>query len=157
MSTPHDAPSPPSERSFGVVVGGVLIVIAGVRLGIRAFDGLGRDGDGLGAPHHAWLPGVDVVSAGLIAVGGVLNLLAAVQPAWLRIPNRLWFKFGLLLSRIVNPVILFLIYAVCVVPIGVVMRFFGHDPLRLKRDPEAQSHWRAPEPSPLEEPMRQQF
>ncbi len=143
MSTPHDAPSPPSERSFGVVVGAVLIVIAGVRLGIRAFDG--------------WPPSVDVVSAILIGVGGALNLLAAVHPAWLRVPNRLWFKFGLLLSRIVNPVILFLIYAVCVVPIGVVMRFFGHDPLRLKRDPEAQSHWREPEPSPLDEPMRQQF
>ena len=139
----QDAPGPPSERSFGVVVGAVLIVIAGVRLGIRAFDG--------------WPPSVDVVSAALLAVGGTLNLLAAVRPAWLRVPNRLWFKFGLLLSRIVNPVILFLIYAVCVVPIGVVMRFFGHDPLRLKRDPEAQSHWRAPEPSPLEEPMRQQF
>lgn len=146
---PHDAPSPPSERSFGVLVGSVLMAIAAVRFGIRTLGespSVGESPLSLGA-----------VSTVLIVVGGALIALAAIHPAWLRIPNRLWFKFGLLLSRIVNPVILFLIYATCIVPIGVVMRFFGYDPLRLKRDPETQSHWRDYEPSPLEEPMRHQF
>ena len=140
---PHDAPTPPSERSFGVLVGGVLAAIGAARLVVRALD--------------SWPPRIDALSAVFVVVGGALIVLAVARPAWLRIPNRLWFKFGLLLSRIVNPVILFLIYAVCVVPIGVVMRFFGHDPLRLKRDSETPSHWREHEGSPLEEPMRHQF
>ena len=93
----------------------------------------------------------------LLGVGFGLVVLGAVAPARLRVANRLWFKFGLLLARIVNPVVLFVFYAVCIVPIGVAMRLFGYDPLRLKPDAEASSHWQPHEPSPLDEPMRQQF
>ena len=138
-----DAPTPPSERSFGFTVGGVLAVLGSVRLGLRAWD--------------VWPPTWDTLSLSLLGVGLGLVILGLVAPACLRIPNRLWFKFGLLLGRIVNPVVLFVFYAVCIVPIGVAMRLFGYDPLRLKPDPNASSHWQPHEPSPLDEPMRQQF
>ena len=138
-----DAPTPPSERNFGFTVGGVLLVLGTVRLGLRAWN--------------AWPPTWDALSLALLGVGLGLVVLGLVAPAYLRIPNRLWFKFGLLLGRIVNPVVLFVFYAVCIVPIGVAMRLFGYDPLRLKPDPNAPSHWQPHEPSPLDEPMRQQF
>ena len=141
--TALDAPTPPSERAFGFTVGGVLAAIGLVRLGLRAWD--------------AWPPMWDAVSLSLLGVGFGLIVLGAIAPACLRVPNRLWFKFGLLLARIVNPVVLFVFYAVCIVPIGVAMRLFGYDPLRLKPDAEASSHWQPHEPSPLDEPMRQQF
>ena len=138
-----DAPTPPSERAFGFTVGGVLAAIGLARLGLRAWD--------------AWPPMWDALSLSLLGVGLGLAVLGAVAPACLRVANRLWFKFGLLLARIVNPVVLFVFYAVCIVPIGVAMRLFGYDPLRLKPDAKASSHWQPHEPSPLDEPMRQQF
>ena len=138
-----DAPTPPSERNFGFTVGGVLLVLGAVRLGLRVWN--------------AWPPTWDALSLSLLGVGLGLVVLGLVAPTCLRIPNRLWFKFGLLLARIVNPVVLFVFYAVCIVPIGVAMRLFGYDPLRLKPDPKAASHWQPHEPSPLDEPMRQQF
>ena len=138
-----DAPMPPSERNFGFTVGGVLLVLGAVRLGLRAWN--------------AWPPTWDALTLALLGVGLGLVVLGLVAPTCLRVPNRLWFKFGLLLARIVNPVVLFVFYATCIVPIGMAMRLFGYDPLRLKPDPNAPSHWQPHEPSPLDEPMRQQF
>ena len=46
--------------------------------------------------------------------------------------NKLWFKFGLLLGRIISPVIMGLIFFFVVTPIGLVMRMFKKDLLNLK-------------------------
>lgn len=132
-----------SERNFGFTVGGILAVIASIRLGLLALDG--------------WPPPVDLLSRCLLIVAATLLVLALIRPSWLVVPNRLWFKFGLLLSKVVNPVVMLLLYGICIVPIGVVMRFFGYDPLVLKRDPKASTYWLEHEQSPLEEPMRHQF
>jgi hypothetical protein len=72
--------------------------------------------------------------------------------------NVLWFRFGMLLSRIVNPVVMFVIYALTIVPFGVGARLFGKDLLKLKLDPNAKSYWidREP-PGPMPESIEQQF
>ena len=131
------------EREFGVTMGGVLGSVAIVRLGFTA--------------GYSWPLSLDLASWCLLAASATLLGLALVRPAWLVVPNRLWFKFGLLLAKVVNPVVMLLLYATCIVPIGVVMRLFGYDPLKLKRDPKAATYWLDHEPSPLEEPMRHQF
>src|SRR5580700_5667465 len=41
--------------------------------------------------------------------------------------NRLWLKFGLLLYKIVNPIVLGLLFFATIAPIGLVMRFTGKD------------------------------
>lgn len=132
-----------SERAFGATIGGILGALGGVRIGVASFGGGSF--------------GVDVLSACLLTGGAALLLLALLRPSLLATPNRLWFKFGLLLSKVVNPVAMLLLYLVCVAPIGLAMRLFGYDPLLLKRDPRAASYWIEYEPSPLEEPMRHQF
>ena len=71
---------------------------------------------------------------------------ALLRPAILHPLNRLWLKFGLLLHRVVNPVIMALLFFGTVLPTGLVMRALGKDLLRLKRQPDADSYWipRAP-------------
>jgi hypothetical protein len=73
-------------------------------------------------------------------------------------PNQLWLKFGLLLHRIVNPIIMAILFYGTILPIGLLMRALGKDPLRLKRDKNATSYWltRSDE-RPPSEAMRQQF
>lgn len=92
---------------------------------------------------------------------GVAAAFVACALFWtvpLRPLNRLWIKFGLLLSRIISPVILALLFYVTFTPIGLLMRAFGKDPMRRRRNKSATSYWipRDP-PGPAPETMKQQF
>ena len=46
--------------------------------------------------------------------------------------NKLWFKFGILLGKIVSPIIMGIIFFLVVTPIGFIMRILGKDVLNLK-------------------------
>ena len=46
--------------------------------------------------------------------------------------NKLWFKFGLLLGTIVNPIVMGLIFFGFFTPIAIFMRLIARDELRLK-------------------------
>ena len=101
-----------------------------------------------GGPPRGWAFGV----------AGAFLAVALVRPAWLAPFNRAWFKFGLLLQRVVNPLVMAVIYFAVVTPTGLVMRALGKDPLRLRYDPDAESYWihRDP-PGPERESMKNQF
>ena len=72
--------------------------------------------------------------------------------------NRLWFRFGLLLHHIVNPVVMALLFFTTVTPMALIMRLLGKDPLRRKFDPEADSYWIPRQPAgPAPETMKNQF
>ena len=46
--------------------------------------------------------------------------------------NKIWFKFGILLGKIVSPIVMGLIFFVVVTPIGILMRIMNKDLLNLK-------------------------
>ena len=54
--------------------------------------------------------------------------------------NRIWFKFGLLLGKIISPVIMFLVYFTVVTPTGLLLRLFNKDILNLKFNKKS-SYW----------------
>jgi hypothetical protein len=127
-----------SDRGFGLTVGGILVLIAAVRVWLHS--------------------GYGAIEPVLAAAGLCLVVLGLVAPAWLAGLNRAWTKLGLLLFKVANPVVLGLIYLTTIVPIGLLMRAFGHDPLRLKREPQAASYWVKREPpGPAAGTMKQQF
>ena len=107
-----------SERSFGIVF---CVVFALVGLWPLTGDG---------GPRWWAL----AVAAGFLAV-------ALARPALLRPLNRAWFRFGLLLGRIVSPVVMGLIFVLTVIPTGLIRRLRDRDPLRQRFDPEARSYW----------------
>ena len=79
-------------------------------------------------------------------------------PRLLQPLNRLWFKLGLLLHHVVNPVIMALMFYGAMLPMALLLRWLGKDLLRLKREPEAQSYWIAREPpAPAPGSMSKQF
>ncbi len=93
--------------------------------------------------------------------GGVAILFLAAalfHSAALKPLNRLWLRFGLLLHKVVNPIVMALVFFGAVLPTGLAMRALGKDVLRLKRQPEATSYWieRSP-PGPASETMKDQF
>jgi hypothetical protein len=130
-----DVTTGPSNRKFGLTLGAILALIAVVK----------------GFERSPWG-----------GIWGVLALLligsALLRPSLLSTPNQIWLKLGLLLHRIVNPVIMAVLFYGTFLPIGLLMRLLGKDPLRLKLDKTAASYWlsRADE-RPHSEAMRQQF
>lgn len=126
--------APPSERKFGLTFAAVLVA-AGAR---------------------AWWLDRTSVAALSIAAAVQCAALAVVAPRALAAPNRAWFRLGLLLSKVVSPVVVGAMFLLVVTPVGLVMRAFGRDALRLRR--RANTYWirRAP-PGPAPESFRQQF
>ena len=55
--------------------------------------------------------------------------------------NKLWFRFGLFLGKIISPIIMAVIFFLVVTPIGLLMRFFGKDVLNLKLNKKKSSYW----------------
>ena len=54
--------------------------------------------------------------------------------------NKIWFKFGIFLGRIISPLIMGIIFFLVVTPIGFIMRIFGKDVLNLKYN-KNESYW----------------
>ena len=76
-----------------------------------------------------------------LVVSIIFFLLAFLAPKILVLPNKLWFKFGLLVGSIVVPIVMTLIYFVTVLPTGLIMRLLGKDLLKQKLDKNAKSYW----------------
>ena len=55
--------------------------------------------------------------------------------------NKLWFRFGLFLGKIISPIIMAVIFFLVVTPIGLLMRLFGKDVLSLKLNKKKTSYW----------------
>lgn len=93
-----------------------------------------------------------------LIVSGLTALVTMAIPALLDLPNRLWLRFGQLLHHITSPVALAIMFYLVVTPIGLVMRAFGKDFLRLRPSDSAASYWihRDP-PGPEPASMSEQF
>jgi Saxitoxin biosynthesis operon protein SxtJ len=131
----HDEIKASSERAFGLVMAGFFAIVAALPL-LHASRGV-----------HWWAA----------ALCGLFFLCALFWQAPLKPLNRLWLKLGLALHAVISPLILGLIFFLTVLPVGLLMRAFGKDPLRLRRDPGAASYWIVREPGPAPESMRNQF
>lgn len=75
------------------------------------------------------------------AVATLLLLLGYAAPKLLYWPNRIWFKFGMLLGSIIAPIVMTLVYVLTVVPTGLIMRLLGKDLLSHKFDKNAETYW----------------
>ena len=89
---------------------------------------------------------------------GAFFLFALFLPRYLASLNRLWTRFGLLLHRIVSPVVLGLIFAVAVTPVALILRRCGKDPLQRRFEENVESYWIVrSDAGPPAETMRNQF
>ncbi|MBT3916404.1 MAG: hypothetical protein HN731_04795 [Rhodospirillaceae bacterium] len=93
-----------------------------------------------------------------LGIALALVIISFATPQLLKPFNRVWFLFGLLLHKIVSPIIMGLIFYTTVTPIALIMRLLGKRPLPLEFDPKADSYWihREP-PGPEPETMTRQF
>ena len=104
-----DLPKFPSNRNFGFVFFGVFLIISFYPL---IFNG--------------------EITKWSLVISLIFLILGLVNSKILTPLNRLWFKFGIFLGKIISPIIITLIFFIVVTPIGLIMRLLRKDLLNLK-------------------------
>ena len=98
-----------SNRSFGIVFFIVFLLIAIYPL---------TNGDEI----RIWS----------LIISSIFLILGALNSKILTPFNKLWFKLGIFLGKIVSPLVMGVIFFFVVTPTGLIMRILGKDPLNLK-------------------------
>ena len=106
-----------SNRSFGVVFFVVFLLI------------------GL----YPILKGNDIRYWSLV-ISLIFLILGIINSNILTPLNKIWFKFGIFLGRIVSPLVMGIIFFAVVTPIALIMKLIGKDVLNLKKN-KKQSYW----------------
>ncbi len=83
-------------------------------------------------------------SGGLIRIWSVVLsliflIITIIRPNLFTFINKLWIQFGILLGKIISPVVMGLVFFFVVTPIGILVRIFKKDVMGLKRD--ANTYW----------------
>ncbi len=108
-----------AEREFGLIVGGVFVLLSGWWIYRGKF--------------HTVVPIT-------LPFGAVLVLLGLVFPRALVWPNKAWMALAEALSFVSTRVILAFVFFVIITPIGFVKRLSGWDPLH-RRAKRSDSYW----------------
>lgn len=122
-------------RSFGVVTGCIVAALFGLLFPWL----LSRQ-----IPVWPWV------------LAGALTAWALAAPATLRPVYRGWMRFGLLMGRIMTPLLLGIVFVVVITPIARVRALLGRDSLARKLTPDASTYRiqsRTSGPSDLERPF----
>ena len=98
-----------SNRSFGIVFFVVFLLIA-----------------------ISPLTNGDEIRIWSLIISSIFLILGALNSKILAPLNKLWFKLGIFLGKIVTPLVMGVIFFFVVTPTGLIMRILGKDPLNLK-------------------------
>ena len=125
-----------SDRGFGIVFTVFFLVLAALKAYVGAYE---------------W-------AVGWLIAAAIMLILALFASSWLAPFNKLWMKFGLLLHKIVNPIIMGAMFFVVLAPVGLTMRLFGWDALSRRLKPDADTYWvEREDPGPAPDTMKNQF
>jgi len=122
-------------RQFALIFAAIVVTIFGIVIPLWAGHGF------------LWIPWV---------IGGIFTLWGLAAPSTVRPFYRLWMRFGMVMSVIVNRVVLGVVFYLILLPFGLVFRVRGIDPLRRKWDPKLSSYRVAsddPDPKHMERPF----
>ncbi len=99
---------------------------------------------------HTW-PLYAVIALGFAGAG-------LFRPALLAPLNRIWARLGLLLGKIVSPIVLGGLFFLVIAPAAMILRWMGKDLLNLRREPKAATYWLVRDPpGPAPESINDQF
>lgn len=108
----------PSNRSFGLLFSFVFILITFWPLIISE-------------PIRVWA----------LIISLIFLILGLLDSRFLSPLNKYWIKLGELLGRIIAPLVMMLIFFTILTPIGLTLKLFGKDLLKIKKIKSLKSYW----------------
>lgn len=109
----HISQTNKSLREFGLLVGGVFVI-----LGLFIFE---------------FVP--------LTVLGIVLMLVGLVQPQILKYPHTVWMAIALAMGWVMTRVILLIVFVVAIIPIKLILQLKGEPPVDTRINKRAKSYW----------------
>lgn len=79
-------------------------------------------------------------------VAALVALWATLQPASLHLLQRPWMVFADIAGWVNTRIIMLLLFYVMILPIGLIMRLVGYDPMQRKFDPDAKTYRKLSKP-----------
>ena len=106
---------------------------------------------------YAFWKGWSTVSLVTLIAAILFSVATLLSPQLLAPLNRLWYGLGMLLGKVISPIVLGLIFFVLITPVSLVTRMFGRDELKMKKR-NVQSYWvdRSP-PGPPSDSFKNQY
>ncbi len=85
-----------------------------------------------------------LISSGFIRIWSIILsltflIITIIKPNLFSFLNKLWIQFGILLGRIISPIVMGLVFFLVVTPIGIFVKILKKDVMGLKRG--ASSYW----------------
>jgi hypothetical protein len=86
-----------------------------------------------------------LISGGVVRIWSVtlsliFLIITIIRPNLFKYLNRFWIKFGMLLGKIISPIVMSLVFFFVVTPIGILVRILKKDVMALKRGASS-SYW----------------
>lgn len=105
----------PSEKKFGITIGMIFILISLIFINYN------------------------IAKIIIFIIGITLFLFGIIMPKKLIFLNKIWFFFGLYISKITNPIIMLFIFCILFIPVGLILRIFNIN--LLNKDKSQNSAW----------------
>ena len=77
----------------------------------------------------------------LLILSIIILMIGIFKPSLLYYPNKIWFKFGIFLGKIVSPLVMGIIFFFTVTPTGMIMKLLKKDLLKKKLDVKVRTYW----------------
>ena len=107
----------PSNRNFGIVFAIVFMIVA------------------------LWpLLNQNEIRVWSLTISFIFLVLGLINSKLLSPLNKGWFKFGLILGRIIAPIVMGIVFFLVVTPTGLIMKALGKDLLKLKKNTNS-TYW----------------
>lgn len=110
-------------REFGLTIGAILVIL-----------GLVAVWRGKNFYPYLLAVGISLIASGLIS------------PGILKIPQKIWMAFAVVIGFFMSRLILSILFYAVITPIGFALRIFGKDILDMRIDRNAATYWKKHEP-----------
>ena len=72
-------------------------------------------------------------------------ILSKFKPDFINPIKKFWVRLSIFLAKILNPILLVIIYLVCFIPIGIFYKILRKENLKTKVDKNLSSYWEVPD------------
>ena len=108
----------PSDKKFGIFFSFIFIILY---------------------LYFLYIKNINILLFFLISI--ILLIISIFRPSILNKLNYLWYKLGIILGKIVSPIILSIIFLFLITPIAIFMKIIGRDYLNIN-DKNSNSYWK---------------
>jgi len=83
----------------------------------------------------------DPIRIWALSLSLIFLILGVINSKLLNPLNFYWIRFGEILGKVIAPIIMLIVFFIILTPIGIVLRLFGKDLLKLKKSKFLTSYW----------------